>query len=195
LPIVVGVEVAANNHPGDATWAAKEVSASGTAGKRAQKIAFTLRGARTVGENFNLLATINSPLPIAFTSSAPEIVRVNDDGTATALVKGRVTLTASQGGNENYAAAKAGLTGFSKSLAREVGSRGITVNCVAPCFIDTDMTRALTEAQRDALVGQVPLARFGQVGEVAAAVTFLASDGAGYVTGSTLHVNGGMLME
>ena len=102
---------------------------------------------------------------------------------------------AGNGGQTNYAAAKAGLTGFSKSLAREVGSRGITVNCVAPGFIDTDMTRALTEAQRDALVGQVPLARFGQVGEVAAAVTFLASDGAGYVTGSTLHVNGGMLME
>jgi 3-oxoacyl-[acyl-carrier protein] reductase len=102
---------------------------------------------------------------------------------------------AGNGGQTNYAAAKAGLTGFSKSLAREVGSRGITVNCVAPGFIDTDMTRALTEAQREALVGQVPLARFGQVGEVAAAVTFLASEGAGYVTGSTLHVNGGMLME
>jgi 3-oxoacyl-[acyl-carrier protein] reductase len=102
---------------------------------------------------------------------------------------------AGNGGQTNYAAAKAGLTGFSKSLAREVGSRGITVNCVAPGFIDTDMTRALTEAQREALVGQVPLARFGQVGEVAAAVAFLASDGAGYVTGSTLHVNGGMLME
>jgi 3-oxoacyl-[acyl-carrier protein] reductase len=102
---------------------------------------------------------------------------------------------AGNGGQTNYAAAKAGLTGFSKSLAREVGSRGITVNCVAPGFIDTDMTRALTDAQREALVGQVPLARFGQVEEVAAAVAFLASDGAGYVTGSTLHVNGGMLME
>lgn len=102
---------------------------------------------------------------------------------------------AGNGGQTNYAAAKAGLTGFSKSLAREVGSRGITVNCVAPGFIDTDMTRALTDTQREALVGQVPLARFGQVEEVAAAVAFLASDGAGYVTGSTLHVNGGMLME
>jgi len=102
---------------------------------------------------------------------------------------------AGNGGQTNYAAAKAGLTGFSKSLAREVGSRGITVNCVAPGFIDTDMTRALTDAQREALVGQVPLARFGQVEEVAAAVAFLSSEGAGYVTGSTLHVNGGMLME
>lgn len=94
-------------HNGDATWAAKEVLSSGTAGKRAQKIAFTLRGARTVGENFNLLATVRSPLTIAFTSSAPEIVRVNDDGTATALSKGRATLTATQDGNENYAPAKA----------------------------------------------------------------------------------------
>ncbi|MBL8534043.1 MAG: 3-oxoacyl-ACP reductase FabG [Betaproteobacteria bacterium] len=99
------------------------------------------------------------------------------------------------GGQTNYAAAKAGLTGFAKSLAREVGSRNITVNCVAPGFIDTDMTRALNEAQRTALIGQVPLGRFGLVEEVAAAVAFLASDQAGYVTGSTIHVNGGMLMD
>lgn len=99
------------------------------------------------------------------------------------------------GGQTNYAAAKAGLTGFAKSLAREVGSRNITVNCVAPGFIDTDMTRALNEAQRTALIGQVPLGRFGLVEEVAAAVAFLASDHAGYVTGSTIHVNGGMLMD
>jgi 3-oxoacyl-[acyl-carrier protein] reductase len=98
-------------------------------------------------------------------------------------------------GQSNYAAAKAGLTGFSKSLAREVGSRNITVNCVAPGFIDTDMTRGLADAQRSALLAQVPLGRFGQVDEVAAAVRFLASDAAGYVTGSTVHVNGGMLME
>ncbi|MBK8017469.1 MAG: 3-oxoacyl-ACP reductase FabG [Betaproteobacteria bacterium] len=99
------------------------------------------------------------------------------------------------GGQTNYAAAKAGLTGFAKSLAREVGSRNITVNCVAPGFIDTDMTRTLNEAQRTALIGQVPLGRFGLVEEVAAAVAFLASDHAGYVTGSTIHVNGGMLMD
>ena len=98
-------------------------------------------------------------------------------------------------GQANYAAAKAGVVGFSKSLAREVGSRNITVNCIAPGFIDTDMTRALTEAQREALLGQVPLGRFGAVQDIAAAAAYLASDGAGYVTGSTLHVNGGMFMD
>ena len=98
-------------------------------------------------------------------------------------------------GQANYAAAKAGVVGFSKSMARELGSRNITVNCVAPGFIDTDMTRALTEEQRNALIGHVPLGRFGAPQEVAAAVLFLASDGAAYVTGSTIHVNGGMLMD
>jgi 3-oxoacyl-[acyl-carrier protein] reductase len=98
-------------------------------------------------------------------------------------------------GQSNYAAAKAGLVGFSKSLAREVGSRNITVNCVAPGFIDTDMTRALTEEQRSTLLGQIPLGRLGAPDDVAAAVLYLASEGAGYVTGSTLHVNGGMYME
>jgi 3-oxoacyl-[acyl-carrier protein] reductase len=98
-------------------------------------------------------------------------------------------------GQANYAAAKAGVVGFSKSLARELGSRGITVNCVAPGFIDTDMTRALTEEQRQSLVQHVPLGRFGGADEVATAVQFLASDGAAYVTGSTIHVNGGMLMD
>lgn len=98
-------------------------------------------------------------------------------------------------GQTNYAAAKAGMFGFSKSLAREVGSRGITVNCVAPGFIDTDMTRALPEAQRTALAGQIPLGRLGGVDDIAQAVAYLASDGAGYVTGVTLHVNGGMYMD
>ena len=98
-------------------------------------------------------------------------------------------------GQANYAAAKAGVVGFSKSMARELGSRNITVNCVAPGFIDTDMTRALTDEQRESLVGHVPLGRFGAPEEVAAAVLFLASDGAAYVTGSTIHVNGGMLMD
>lgn len=98
-------------------------------------------------------------------------------------------------GQANYAAAKAGMVGFSKSLAREVGSRNITVNCIAPGFIDTDMTRALGESQRSALLGQVPLGRFGTVAEIASAAVFLASDGAGYVTGSTIHVNGGMFMD
>jgi 3-oxoacyl-[acyl-carrier protein] reductase len=98
-------------------------------------------------------------------------------------------------GQTNYAAAKAGMFGFSKSLAREVGSRGITVNCVAPGFIDTDMTRALPEAQRAALAQQIPLGRLGGVEDIAQAVAYLASSGAGYVTGVTLHVNGGMYMD
>ncbi|KMN47737.1 3-ketoacyl-ACP reductase [Chromobacterium violaceum] len=97
-------------------------------------------------------------------------------------------------GQANYAAAKAGIIGFTKSMAREVGSRNITVNCVAPGFIDTDMTRALPEAQREALVGQISLGRLGEAKDIADAVVFLASDRAAYITGQTLHVNGGMLM-
>jgi 3-oxoacyl-[acyl-carrier protein] reductase len=97
-------------------------------------------------------------------------------------------------GQANYAAAKAGIMGFTKSMAREVGSRNITVNCVAPGFIDTDMTRALPEAQREALVGQIALGRLGEAQDIADAVVFLASGRASYITGQTLHVNGGMLM-
>ncbi|OOZ42980.1 3-oxoacyl-ACP reductase FabG [Solemya elarraichensis gill symbiont] len=97
-------------------------------------------------------------------------------------------------GQTNYSAAKAGIFGFSKSLAREVGSRGITVNAVAPGFIDTDMTRDLPEEQRNALLASIPLARLGEPQEIASVVAFLASDGAAYVTGETLHVNGGMYM-
>jgi 3-oxoacyl-[acyl-carrier protein] reductase len=97
-------------------------------------------------------------------------------------------------GQANYAAAKAGVVGLSKSLARELGSRNITVNCVAPGFIDTDMTRALPEAQRSALLSQIPLGRLGVPGDIAAAVAYLASPAAAYVTGCVLHVNGGMYM-
>ncbi len=97
-------------------------------------------------------------------------------------------------GQTNYAAAKAGLVGFSKSLAREIGSRNITVNTVAPGFIDTDMTRGLGDEQRAKLAQQIPLGRLGSVEEVAAAVVFLASPAAAYITGKTLHVNGGMYM-
>ena len=97
-------------------------------------------------------------------------------------------------GQANYAAAKAGMIGFTKSLAREVGSRGITANVVAPGFIDTDMTRSLSDAQKSALNAQIPLARLGQPADIAAAVAFLASAEASYITGETLHVNGGMYM-
>jgi 3-oxoacyl-[acyl-carrier protein] reductase len=97
-------------------------------------------------------------------------------------------------GQANYAAAKAGILGFTKSLAREVGSRGITVNAIAPGFIDTDMTRALNEAQHTALNAQIPLGRLGQAAEIAGAVAFLCSADAAYITGETLHVNGGMYM-
>lgn len=98
-------------------------------------------------------------------------------------------------GQTNYAAAKAGMFGFSKSLAREVGSRNITVNCVAPGFIDTDMTRSLTNEQQQSLIQHVPLGRLGRPEDIASAVAFLASSAASYITGATLHVNGGMHMD
>lgn len=97
-------------------------------------------------------------------------------------------------GQSNYAATKAGVIGFTKSLAREIGSRGITVNAVAPGFIDTDMTQALPEEQRNALLGQIALGRLGAVEDIASAVAFLASSDAAYITGETIHVNGGMYM-
>jgi 3-oxoacyl-[acyl-carrier protein] reductase len=97
-------------------------------------------------------------------------------------------------GQSNYAAAKAGIIAFSKSLAREIGSRGITVNVVAPGFIDTDMTRSLPEESKQALLGQIALGRLGEASDIAKAVSFLASPAAAYITGETLHVNGGMYM-
>lgn len=98
-------------------------------------------------------------------------------------------------GQANYAASKAGMIGFTKSLAREIGSRGITVNVVAPGFIDTDMTKVLSDEQRDGMLSQVPLGQLGAGEDIANAVVFLASGGGNYITGETLHVNGGMLMD
>jgi 3-oxoacyl-[acyl-carrier protein] reductase len=97
-------------------------------------------------------------------------------------------------GQSNYAAAKAGVSGMSRSLAQELGSRNITVNCVAPGFIDTDMTKALPDAARQSLLQKIPLGRLGYAEEIAAAVSFLAGPGASYISGTTLHVNGGMYM-
>jgi 3-oxoacyl-[acyl-carrier protein] reductase len=114
--------------------------------------------------------------------------------------KGRIVNIASvvgvtgNAGQANYAAAKAGIIAFSKSLAKEIGSRGITVNVVAPGFIDTDMTRSLPDSAREALVGQIALGRLGEPADIARAVAFLAGPNAGYITGETLHVNGGMYM-
>lgn len=103
--------------------------------------------------------------------------------------------TSGNAGQANYAAAKAGVAGMTRSLARELGSRGITVNCVAPGFIETDMTKALPEAQTSALMAQIPLGRLGHASDIAHAVAFLASPHAGYITGTELHVNGGMFMS
>ncbi|GLX81930.1 3-oxoacyl-ACP reductase FabG [Thalassotalea eurytherma] len=107
---------------------------------------------------------------------------------------GSVVGTMGNAGQVNYATAKAGLIGFTKSLAREVASRGITVNTVSPGFIDTDMTQTLTDEQKEGIFSQVPANRLGKPEEIASAVTFLASDAAAYITGETLHVNGGMYM-
>jgi 3-oxoacyl-[acyl-carrier protein] reductase len=120
-------------------------------------------------------------------------MRMKDDGRIINITS--VVGASGNAGQVNYAAAKAGVAGMTRALARELGSRNITVNCVAPGFIDTDMTRGLNEAQTQGLLGQIPLGRLGQADEVASAVVFLASAAGSYVSGATLHVNGGMFMN
>jgi 3-oxoacyl-[acyl-carrier protein] reductase len=139
-------------------------------------------------------AVINTNLASVFRLSKAVLKRMLRERQGRIISIASVIGLTGNAGQANYAAAKAGIIGFTKSLAREVGSRGITANVVAPGFIDTDMTRALPEAQRQALLADVPLARFGAPADIAKAVAFLASPAAGYITGETLHVNGGMYM-
>jgi 3-oxoacyl-[acyl-carrier protein] reductase len=139
-------------------------------------------------------AVINTNLASVFRLSKAVLKRMLRERQGRIISIASVIGLTGNAGQANYAAAKAGIIGFTKSLAREVGSRGITANVVAPGFIDTDMTRGLPEAQRQALLADVPLGRFGAAGDIAKAVAFLASPAAGYITGETLHVNGGMYM-
>ncbi len=138
--------------------------------------------------------TLNINLSAAFRLSKASLKRMLKERRGRIINITSVVGSIGNAGQVHYAAAKAGLVGFTRALAREVASRGITVNAVAPGFIDTDMTAALNEAQRAAYYSQIPLSRFGSVEDVAAAVLYLAGPAAGYVTGHTLHVNGGMYM-
>ena len=140
-------------------------------------------------------AVIDTDLTSVFRLSRAVIKSMMKARTGRIISIGSVVGAMGNAGQVNYVAAKAGLVGFTKALAREVGSRNITVNCVAPGFIDTDMTKVLAEAQVNKLVDSIPLGRLGHVSEVAAAVLYLASPAAAYVTGNTIHVNGGMHMD
>ncbi len=140
-------------------------------------------------------AVIDTNLSAVFRLSRAAIRGMLKQRRGRIITIGSVVGAMGNAGQVNYAAAKAGLVGFSKALAREVAPRGVTVNVVAPGFIETDMTRNLPEVQRDALRQQIPMQRLGAASEVAHAVAFLASPGAGYITGSVLHINGGLWME
>jgi len=161
-----------------------------------QRLDFDLPGTRgyeivsyRIGESSPLIGLKSRELPI---SDVSRIVCIARRGRIIQI--GSVVGSSGNAGQTNYAAAKAALVGFTKSLALEVGSRDITVNCVAPGFVDTEMTQALAQAQREALIARIPLGRLGTPDDVANAVLFLAGPRAGYITGATLHVNGGMLM-
>lgn len=142
----------------------------------------------------DFMAVINTNLASVFRLSKAVLKRMLRERQGRIINIASVIGLTGNAGQANYAAAKAGIIGFTKSLAREVGSRGITANVVAPGFIDTDMTRALPDAQRQSMLADIPLARLGDVSDIAKAVAFLASPGAAYITGETLHVNGGMYM-
>lgn len=142
----------------------------------------------------DFLAVINTNLASVFRLSKAVLKRMLRERQGRIVSIASVIGLTGNAGQANYAAAKAGIIGFTKSLAREVGSRGITANVVAPGFIDTDMTRALPDAQRQAMLADIPLARLGSADDIASAVAFLVSPAAAYITGETLHVNGGMYM-
>ncbi len=137
---------------------------------------------------------INTNLTSVFRMSKAVLKRMLRERQGRIINIASVIALTGNAGQANYAAAKAGIIGFTKSLAREVGSRGITANVVAPGFIDTAMTRSLPQTQRDAMLADIPLARLGEPADIAKAVAFLASPAAAYITGETLHVNGGMFM-
>jgi 3-oxoacyl-[acyl-carrier protein] reductase len=185
----------------DVTDAAAVESVLGSIEQRFGAIAILVNNAGITRDNLLLRmkddewdAVLDTNLKAAFRLSKAVLRNMMKARRGRIIQVGSVVGASGNPGQANYAAAKAGLAGFTKSLAQEIGSRGITVNLVAPGFIDTDMTRALPEAARAALLAKIPLGRLGAAQEVAHAVAFLAGPRAAYITGATLHVNGGMLM-
>jgi len=185
----------------DVTDGAAVDAVAGDVAKRLGDVAILVNNAGITRDNLLLRmkdeewdAIMNTNLKAAFRLSKAVLRGMMKARYGRIVNIGSVVGTSGNAGQVNYAASKAALVGFTKSLAQEVGSRNITVNCVAPGFIDTDMTRALDEGQRAKLGERIPLARLGTPEDVAHAVAFLASREAGYITGATLHVNGGMLM-
>jgi 3-oxoacyl-[acyl-carrier protein] reductase len=185
----------------DVTDAAATEAVLGNIEQRFGAIAILVNNAGITRDNLLLRmkddewdAVLDTNLKAAFRLSKAVLRNMMKARRGRIIQVGSVVGASGNPGQANYAAAKAGLAGFTKSLAQEIGSRGITVNLVAPGFIDTDMTRALPDAARTALLAKIPLGRLGAAEEVAHAVAFLAGPRAAYITGATLHVNGGMLM-